>query len=175
VTARGRAAETSAEEEARILLEGMSRRGLTFALAESCTGGLVSAAVTSIPGASSSFWGAIVSYANEAKERILSVPRATLNDHGAVSAETVRAMARGALECSGVDLAAAVSGIAGPDGGSPDKPVGTVWIAFASRNGEGIEKLLSLTGDRRTIREDAAAQILSGLRIFMEERFSVLP
>jgi PncC family amidohydrolase len=168
-------AEGSAEEEASRLLEGMSRRGLTFVLAESCTGGLASAAVTSVAGASASFWGAIVSYANDAKERALSVPRKVLSDYGAVSAQTVRAMALGALSLSGADLAAAISGIAGPDGGSPDKPVGTVWIAFACRDGTAREKLLSLTGERNMIREAAAAQTLSGLRVFMEERFSIAP
>ncbi len=162
-------------DEARSLLEVLELRGLRFALAESCTGGLVSAAVTAVPGASRCFWGGVVSYANEAKETILRVPGETLREHGAVSPQTVRAMAREALRISGADLAAAVSGIAGPGGGTPEKPVGTVWIGLASGNGAAREELLSLAGDRSQIREQAAARVLIALRRFAEEQKKDLP
>lgn len=162
--------KTAAEREAHRLLEVLSIHGATVALAESCTGGLAAAAITSIPGASAYFWGSIVSYANEAKENILSVPGYTLRTYGAVSEETVRAMAEGALRASGADFSAAVSGIAGPDGGTPDKPVGTVWIGLASREGARKETLLSLRGDRNAIRQAASARLLAALRSFVEER-----
>jgi len=163
------------EKEARMLLESLSRRGLKLALAESCTGGLVSAAITSIPGASSCFWGSIVSYANEAKERVLHVPRKTLEEYGAVSAQTVRDMAQGVLHISGADLSAAISGIAGPEGGSPGKPVGTVWLGLATQDGRTSEELLSLHGDRWQICEAAAIRAIIELRRFAEERSMVLP
>lgn len=162
-----RGSET-AEAAAARLLEALSRRGWTAALAESCTGGLVSAALTSVPGASDHFWGAVVSYANEAKERVLSVPREVLELHGAVSAETVRSMARGVLALSGADVSAAVSGIAGPGGGTPEKPVGTVWIGLASRDGQSREIRLNLSGGRDRIRGDSVIRVLGELRSFVE-------
>jgi PncC family amidohydrolase len=110
----------------------------------------------------------VVSYANEAKETVLSVPRDVLERHGAVSAETVRAMARGILALSGADVSASVSGIAGPGGGSPEKPVGTVWIGLASRDGRSRELRLDLTGGRDRIREDSALRVLGELRSFVE-------
>ncbi len=168
-------AEISAGTEARRLLDALNRAGWTVALAESCTGGLVSAALTSVPGASSRFWGSVVSYANEAKEKILSVPRETLELHGAVSAETARAMARGVLALSGADVAASVSGIAGPGGGTPDKPVGTVWIGLASRAGVCREVRLVLRGGRDRIRSESAVRTLAELRSLVEEGIMLSP
>ncbi len=161
--------EDSPEYQAKLLLAALSRAGWIAALAESCTGGLAAAAVTSVPGASENFWGAVVSYANEAKERVLSVPREVLETYGAVSAETVRAMARGVLGLSGADVAVSVSGIAGPGGGTPEKPVGTVWIGLAARDGRAREFRLGLAGGRDRIRSGAAARALRELKTFVEE------
>lgn len=168
-------AEGSAQTEARRLLDALTRAGWTAALAESCTGGLVSAALTSVPGASARFWGSVVSYANEAKEKVLSVPREILERHGAVSAETVRAMSLGVLALSGADAAAAVSGIAGPGGGTPDKPVGTVWIGLATRAGVVREVRLDLRGDRDRIRTESALRTLAELRLLVEEGIMLSP
>ena len=165
----------SPETAARDIVEYLSRTGQQLSLAESCTGGWVSQAVTTIPGASECFWGAVVSYANEAKTKALGVSPVILKEYGAVSAQTVRAMAAGILTLSGADFSAAVSGIAGPGGGSPGKPVGTVWIGLASKNGTREEKLLSLKGTRRQIRETATAGVLVALRRFAEEQNKVLP
>jgi nicotinamide-nucleotide amidase len=120
-----------AEDErpvAELVLEACRDRGWTLATAESCTGGMVAERITEISGASDAFVGAVVAYANEVKARELSVPEEVLREHGAVSAETAAAMARGVRERLGADVAIAVTGIAGPDGGSPEKPVGLVYI-----------------------------------------------
>lgn len=109
----------------------LTRRGATVAVAESCTGGLISHWLTDVPGASRYFVFGAVTYANEAKTRVLGVPAEALSAHGAVSEQTVRAMAAGAARLGSADFALATSGIAGPDGGTPDKPVGTVWIAVS--------------------------------------------
>ena len=122
--------ETLEQVLGRLLRE----RGLQFATAESCTGGYVAHLITSVPGASDYFPGSIVSYANSIKEKQLGVRPETLARFGAVSDETVREMAAGALTALGADVALAISGIAGPDGGTPDKPVGTVWMAVGDRN-----------------------------------------
>jgi nicotinamide-nucleotide amidase len=106
-------------------------RGLTLATAESCTGGLVAAALTDIPGSSDVVDCGFVTYSNEAKQLLLSVPAATLGAHGAVSRETAEAMARGALSASGADIVVAITGIAGPGGGTAEKPVGLVHFAAA--------------------------------------------
>ncbi|MCY7359499.1 MAG: competence/damage-inducible protein A [Rudanella sp.] len=123
----------------KLLLE----RGLTFGTAESCTGGYVAAQMTKNPGSSACFQGGIVSHANSVKINLLGVDPAILNQFGAVSEQTVRQMAEGCLRTLGVGVALATSGIAGPDGGTPDKPVGTVWIACATANGT-VAKLLKL-------------------------------
>lgn len=113
----------------------LTERGLTIATAESCTGGLIAERITDVPGSSAYFVGGVVSYANEAKAGVLGVPAELIEREGAVSGPVVRAMAEGARERFGSDFAVATSGISGPDGGSPDKPVGTVWIALASATG----------------------------------------
>lgn len=137
-------------------------RGLTVSLAESCTGGLVAATITEVAGSSGYFLGGVVSYANEAKEALLDVPAATLAAHGAVSAQTARAMALGARTRFGAALAASVTGIAGPDGGSVEKPVGLVYLGLAGREGADVRRL-QLTGDRQSIREGAARAALEWL------------
>ncbi len=110
----------------------LRKKGKTLATAESCTGGMVAHLITSVPGASDYFKGSVVSYANEVKEKVLGVRPATLREHGAVSRETVEEMAAGVKKVINTDYAIAISGIAGPTGGTPEKPVGTVWIAVAT-------------------------------------------
>lgn len=121
--------ETLATVIGKLLLE----KNLQFGTAESCTGGYIAHQITEVPGSSAYFPGAVVSYSYEMKEKLLGVQRSTLEQFGAVSEECVREMAAGALDTLGADVSVAVSGIAGPSGGTPDKPVGTVWIAVANR------------------------------------------
>lgn len=119
----------------RTVVKLLKQRGMTLATAESCTGGLISNRITNVPGSSEVFTHGFVTYANEAKTAMLGVPAKLIESHGAVSEEVARAMAEGALRASGVGIAVAVTGIAGPGGGSEEKPVGTAWIALA-RGGE---------------------------------------
>lgn len=130
-----------------VVLDGLAARGLTLATAESCTGGSVAARLAAVPGASRVFVGSVVAYDNAVKERLLGVPTATIREHGAVSEETVRAMAEGARERIGADVAVATSGVAGPGGGTSEKPVGTVWVAVATAGGTHAVRL-QLTQDR---------------------------
>lgn len=129
------------------------QRGLTLSTAESCTGGAIATRLTSVPGASQYFFGSIVSYSNTLKHRLLSVAQETLEQHGAVSEETAIEMARGGLIASGSDYCVAVTGIAGPTGGSDQKPVGTVWIAVANRAGFALTWRLAARGPRAKIIE----------------------
>lgn len=119
------------EEEIGELLKA---KKLSLSTAESCTGGGIAASITSVPGSSEYFKGGIVAYSNEVKEALLHVSAETLAKHGAVSRETVVEMAKGAMKTLKTDCAVATSGIAGPGGGTPEKPVGTVWIAVAYKN-----------------------------------------
>jgi PncC family amidohydrolase len=140
----------------------LRERGLKLSLAESCTGGLVGDRITNLPGSSEYFWGSLVTYAYEAKVAVLEVSWDTLHSYGAVSRETVLEMARGARKALGSDLALSVSGIAGPGGGLPDKPVGTTWIGLVAPEGEWARKFI-WDGDRRENKElsaDAAMQFL---------------
>lgn len=121
------------DDLATAVLAAARARGWTVATAESCTGGLVAGALTAIAGSSDVVEYGFVTYSNGAKTRLLSVPEATIAWHGAVSAETVRAMADGALAASGADVAVAITGVAGPGGGSEAKPVGLVWFGLAMR------------------------------------------
>lgn len=115
---------------------------LTLATAESCTGGLIGHRLTNVPGSSEYFPGGIIAYANEIKERVLGVSRQTLDTHGAVSAETAIEMARGARRVLGVDLAVSVTGIAGPGGGTAEKPIGVVYVALAAPDFVRVEKFV---------------------------------
>ena len=144
-------------------------RGLSVAAAESCTGGLIAETLTSEPGSSGYFLGSVVSYANAAKVELLGVPEAALEKHGAVSAQVARAMAEGARERLGADIAAAVTGIAGPDGGTPQKPVGLTYVAVADADGSDVRRLL-FGGDRATNREAAADAAISWLIERVEAR-----
>lgn len=136
----------------------------TVATAESCTGGMIGAALTSVPGASEVYGFGFVTYANEAKERLLGVRRETLLAHGAVSPETAKEMAAGALAASGADLAIAVTGIAGPGGGTPEKPVGLVYVGIADAGGPRAEKL-QFHGSRDGIRR---ATVLAALALALK-------
>jgi PncC family amidohydrolase len=138
-------------ELARALGEALRKRGLWLVTAESCTGGLIAATLTDVPGASAWFKGGIVAYANEVKERLLDVPAPLLAMYGAVSSETVRAMAEGVCRRLDADVGIAVSGVAGPTGGSPEKPVGSVHIAVAV-SGELKDALRRFPGDRAEVR-----------------------
>src|SRR5579863_1100243 len=129
-------------DRARALITLLRDRRIKIATAESCTGGLVAALLTEIPGSSAVVERGFVVYSNEAKEDLLGVAATTLRAHGAVSAETARAMAEGALAHSRADIAVSITGVAGPDGGTPQKPVGLVHFGFAGRDGriEAVEK-----------------------------------
>ena len=148
---------------AEIVLDLCRERGLTLATAESCTGGLVAARLTAIAGSSDVFRGGVVAYSNELKEDELGVPHALLEEYGAVSAEAAAAMARGARERLGADVAVSVTGVAGPDGGSEEKPVGLVFLHAAGPDGESARKL-DLPGDRDMIRGRATAGALHLVR-----------
>jgi nicotinamide-nucleotide amidase len=148
---------------AELVLDLLRERGLTLGTAESCTGGLVGARLTEVPGASDVFRGAVVAYANDVKRDRLGVPEDVLEAHGAVSAEVAAAMAHGAREALGVDVAVAVTGIAGPDGGTPEKPVGLVFLHAAGPDGE-LARRLDFPGDRETIRLRAAVAAIHLVR-----------
>ncbi|HSC69482.1 MAG TPA: nicotinamide-nucleotide amidohydrolase family protein [Cellvibrio sp.] len=135
--------------------ERLLARAWRVATAESCTGGGVAAAITAIPGSSAWFEYGIVSYANAAKEKLLGVSAATLSREGAVSEAVVIEMARGALALSGADVAIAISGVAGPSGGTAEKPVGTVWFGLALVSGETTTALKRFGGDRVEVQRQA--------------------
>jgi nicotinamide-nucleotide amidase len=158
-TAPDRDAAALAAELGRVLLA----RGWRVSVAESCTGGLVAGAITSVAGSSDWFDMGFVTYSNAAKAALLGVPAATLATHGAVSEETARAMATGALAKSGADLAAAVTGIAGPSGGTPAKPVGTVCFAWAAKGGAVEATTRRFDGDRAAVRAASVNVVLEGL------------
>jgi len=148
---------------AAVVLELCRARGCTIGVAESCTGGLLGERLTAIAGSSDVVRGGVIAYANDVKQTMLGVSDALLAEHGAVSEPVVRAMASGARQVLGVDAALAITGIAGPGGGSAEKPVGTVWIAL-DRRGEGQAVLLRLWGDRTEIRQRSAQGALNLLR-----------
>ena len=139
--------------------ELLRRRGLRLATAESCTGGLLSHLITNIPGSSTYFMGGVVSYSYEAKVRLLGVHWSTLEKYGAVSQETVIEMASGVRKALAADIGVSISGIAGPGGGLPEKPVGLTWIGLSTA---GVDKAWSYTweGDRLQIKEQSARQAL---------------
>ncbi|MDY3857703.1 MAG: CinA family protein [Muribaculaceae bacterium] len=144
------------------LLEHLRRLGLSVATAESCTGGNIAHRITMVPGASESYFGSVVSYTNEVKSSLLGVPVETLRLCGAVSEPTVRAMVKGVVKAIGTDCAMATSGIAGPGGGTPQKPVGTVWIAARTPWRE-IARCHHFIGDRQAVisqATDAAIALL---------------
>jgi nicotinamide-nucleotide amidase len=149
------------------LADALRVRGWKLACAESCTGGMIAAACTDLAGSSDWFECGIVSYSNQTKMALLEVPRVLLDGHGAVSEPVVRAMACGVLRSSGANIAVAVTGIAGPAGGSAAKPVGTVWFGFAHRRNDGGVELDSerrrFDGDRAQVRSATVDHALRGL------------
>jgi len=145
----------------------LRQKGETLAIAESCTGGLLGHRLTNVPGASEYFLGSVVAYSYEAKERVLHVRHETLYTHGAVSRETVLEMAQGIRQVLSSDLGVAVTGIAGPGGGLPGKPVGLTWVAVSSRAGEWSERH-EFHGDRAEIKAQAAEAALDLLMRALE-------
>jgi nicotinamide-nucleotide amidase len=133
-----------------------------LATAESCTGGLLASTLTDTPGSSEWFAGSVVAYSNKVKNRLLDVPDATLEEHGAVSEPVVLAMAQNVLKTIGADVSVAISGIAGPGGGTPEKPVGTVWIAWAWPGGSRARKY-NFQGTRDQIKSQTVMTAINGL------------
>jgi nicotinamide-nucleotide amidase len=162
-TTRIRRGET---RPAQLLTEALLRAGATLAAAESCTGGLIGKYMTDLPGSSRVFWGGTIAYSNEAKQRLLGVEEGVLAAHGAVSQETAIAMAEGVLSRSGAFAGIAVTGVAGPEGGTADKPVGTVWIAVAVRDKGCQARLFTFGGSRDMIRRRTAVAAM----LFAEAR-----
>jgi len=137
--------------------------GKSLAVAESCTGGLLSGAVTSVPGSSGYFLGGVVAYHNRVKARVLGVSPSLIEAHGAVSREAALAMAEGALARLPADVAVAVTGVAGPGGGTREKPVGTVWVAVADREGVRLAHRYRFGGDRGEVRRAAVRAALEAV------------
>lgn len=150
--------------QAKELLDMLAAARLTVATAESCTGGLVAASLTHHAGSSASVLGGAVTYSNAMKHELLGVEMALFDHVGAVSPEVAAAMADGALERSGADLAVSTTGIAGPGGGSPNKPVGLVWFGIAARGAQTRTRSMILPGDRAGIREAAVQEALTMVR-----------
>lgn len=155
---------------AKELGAGLRRRRCKLAIAESCTGGWIAKCITDIAGSSQWFDRGFVAYTNRAKQDLLGVTPQVLLQFGAVSSQVVKEMAEGALLRSNADVALAVTGIAGPDGGSPDKPVGTVWFAWAAR-GQAVEtRQMRFDGDRDMVRRAAVAAALAHMSELLEAR-----
>jgi PncC family amidohydrolase len=148
--------------------EELSNQGLRLAVAESCTGGLIGHLLTNVAGSSRYYMGGIIGYANEAKVRLLGVSPETLEKFGAVSSETVIEMARGVRLALATDIGISVSGIAGPDGGTPEKPVGTVWIGFSTPAQEYSRHYL-WSGDRLAVKEQSAREALHLLVEYLQK------
>ncbi len=144
------------------LAEELRAQNLLCATAESCTGGLIGAMLTSVPGSSEWYLGGVISYANHVKQEVLGVSEESLLSAGAVSEPVVRSMAAGACRITGADAAMATSGVAGPGGGSPEKPVGTVWIAVAL-HGQSHAQMFHFSGNRDAVRMQAARQAVQML------------
>lgn len=162
-------AERALFELAEQVGKALKTRAMMLATAESCTGGWVGEAVTAVPGSSDWFDRGFITYSNEAKQEMLGVSAATLEMHGAVSEQTVREMASGALKNSRAQAALAISGIAGPGGGTAEKPVGTVWIAWAFAKGAVASEKRVFAGDRREVRQQAVERALHGLLECLEK------
>jgi nicotinamide-nucleotide amidase len=148
----------------------LKSHGLMLATAESCTGGGVAQAITEVAGSSAWFERGFVTYSNQSKQQLLGVRESTLKQHGAVSEMTVREMVAGALQHSSAQVALAVSGIAGPDGGTAEKPVGTVWFAWGLKDGETRAQRLQLDGNRAEVRAQAVNIALQGIADLLKNR-----
>lgn len=156
---------------AALVLDTARKNGLKIAIAESCTGGMIAVALTDIAGSSDVFDRGFVTYSNEAKQQMLGVSAQTLLDHGAVSAETAAEMASGALVNSNADIAVSVTGVAGPGGGSEEKPVGLVWFGLGNSDAQvSAEKIEFALEGRAAIREAATLHALKLLMRLVEAR-----
>lgn len=160
-------------EKSQQLGKALARCQWRVVTAESCTGGGVAAAITAVPDSSCWFEYGIVSYANRAKRKLLGVDELTLDRFGAVSEQVVEQMVSGALMLSESDIAVAISGIAGPGGGSAEKPVGTVWFCWGTRDGQRRTRLYRFDGDRQIIQEAAVMAALEGLIEWLENETTV--
>ena len=149
---------------AQTLAEALTQRREMLASAESCTGGWIAKVLTDLPGSSAWFECGVVAYSYEAKEALLGVNPHTLEQHGAVSEETAVEMVSGALARFGATIAVAVTGIAGPSGGTDDKPVGTVWVAWKRRGGYAHAEMFQFDGDREAVRRQTVVRALEGIR-----------
>ena len=147
----------------------LEQRGMTLAVAESCTGGLIGHRITNVPGSSAYYQGSITAYSYDAKKLLLRVRHDTLCQYGAISEQTVREMARGVRPAFRADIGLAVTGVAGPHGGTPDKPVGLVYIALVVPGSEWVERHV-WTGDRWENKERSAEAALDLLRRYLEDR-----
>ncbi len=153
------------QDLSRKVSEVLRRKNLKLATAESCTGGMVAAAITALSGASDVFERGFITYSNESKTELLQVPAKLISTHGAVSAEVAQAMAEGALKNSRADIAISITGIAGPDGGSAEKPVGMVHIGYALKNGKAGSVHNLFEGTREEIRKQSVS---AALKIILE-------
>ncbi|MDM3870300.1 nicotinamide-nucleotide amidase [Porticoccus sp. W117] len=153
----------SSNSLAQQLGDVLMRRGWQVTCAESCTGGGVAEAITSVPGSSRWFEAGFVTYSNAVKQQLLGVSGDTLASHGAVSEAVVREMAQGAQAFANADLAVAISGVAGPDGGSEGKPIGTVWFAWQLGDASCASEMCHFSGDRQSVRQQAVVHALNGI------------
>ena len=149
----------------------LQERSLTLGLAESCTGGLVASRITDVPGSSAYFTAGLVTYSNKAKSKFLSVPDGVIARHGAVSNIVAERMAKGVRAAAGVDVGLSITGIAGPAGGSPEKPVGTVFMALATRKEVFVRKFY-FSGNRREVRKRSSEEALIILLDYLEGRLA---
>lgn len=156
------------EKLAEYIVETLAKKNMTIATAESCTGGMVASAVVDYPGASKVFMDGMVTYSNEAKMKFLGVKSDTLEKHGAVSHETAKEMCEGIARVSGTDVGISTTGVAGPGGGTPQKPVGTVYIGITV-NKKTVTKHLELKGTRTEIRKQTTYILLNELKNILNE------
>jgi nicotinamide-nucleotide amidase len=164
MAAAGLPSDQTLNAQAQAVAECLLARGMTVVAAESCTGGWIAKVLTDIPGSSTWFECGVVAYSYEAKESLLGVQAQTLERTGAVSQETVTEMVSGALARFGAGIAVAVTGVAGPGGGTVEKPVGTVWIGWKRRGGYARAELFHFDGDREAVRRQTVGAALDGVR-----------
>ncbi|MDP4548609.1 MAG: nicotinamide-nucleotide amidohydrolase family protein [Marinobacter sp.] len=163
------ASDLALEQAGNALAELLEQQGRTMATAESCTGGWVAKVLTDRAGSSAYLMAGLVTYSNESKQAILGVEASSLDAYGAVSEVVVRQMVAGAIRVAGVDVAVAISGIAGPGGGSESKPVGTVWFAWGTGDGRVEASVKRFDGDREQVRRQAVLYVLQGVTKFLRK------
>jgi len=161
--------EAVVRQQIQAISDLLSKRGLTLSVAESCTGGLLAKYLTDLPGASNFFMGGVITYSNRAKTDVIAVPKALIDKFGAVSKEVAEAMASGVRTALKSDLALSITGLAGPDGGSAEKPVGTFWVGLATQNGVDASNHF-YPGERSAIRIFAAYTALQKLSVSLANK-----